>query len=179
MTRSNAHPICDPTLPALLSVAQEGRVSVTRDGVLGFVNPAASQLMGLDAETIVGREFSALRIPALVERIGKIRAPGGRSATVRVELGEKMLSCHVARSSARDGGVVLTVRDETELSDERDRTEAILAATGDGLVLLSPDDEITYINPAACEMLRVKPSRIVGTRASIDALPGVEPVRDP
>ena len=67
---------------------------------------------------------------------------------------------------------------EEKLADERDRTEAILAATGDGLVLLSPDDEITYINPAACEMLQVKPARIVGTRASIDSLLGVESSRE-
>ena len=179
MTRSNAESTCDPSLLALLSAAEEGLVSVAADGSLAYVNPAASQLLGLDAETIVGQEFSALGAPALVERIGKTRAPGGRAGTVRIEIGERMLSCRVARSSARGGGVIVTVRDETELVDERDRTEAILAATGDGLVLLSPDDEITYINPAACEMLRVKPSRIIGTRASIDALLGVETVRDP
>jgi len=179
MTRSNAETTCDPTLLALLRAAEEGLISVAADGSLSFVNPAASQLLDLDAENIVGQEFSALSAPALVERIRKTLGPGGRAASVRVELGERMLSCRVARSSARDGGVIVTVRDETELVDERDRTEAILAATGDGLVLLSPDDEITYINPAACEMLRVKPSRIVGTRASIDALLGVETTRDP
>ena len=179
MSRSNADPTCAPTLLALLSAAEEGLVSITADGLLGFVNPAASELLDLNAETIVGREFSALGAPALIEQIGKTLAPRGRPGSVRVELGERMLRCGVARSSARDGGIIVTVRDETELVDERDRTEAILAATGDGLVLLSPDDEITYINPAACEMLQVRPSRIIGTRASIDALLGVENDRDP
>ena len=179
MSRSNADPTCAPTLLALLSAAEEGLVSITADGLLGFVNPAASELLDLNAETIVGREFSALGAPALIEQIGKTLAPRGRPGSVRVELGERMLRCGVARSSARDGGIIVTVRDETELVDERDRTEAILAATGDGLVLLSPDDEITYINPAACEMLQVRPSRIIGTRASIDALLGVENDREP
>ncbi len=60
MTRSNADSPCDPTLFALFSAAEEGLVSISADGSLGFVNPAASRLLDLDAESIVGREFSAL-----------------------------------------------------------------------------------------------------------------------
>jgi len=177
MTRSHTDSHGDPTLLALLSAAEEGLVSVGPEGVLGYVNPAAARMLGVDASALVGKPFSALGHAGLAERIERTLGPGGRAGSVRVEIGEQMLSGRVARSSAGDHGVVVTLRDETDLVDERDRTEAILAATGDGLVLLSPDDEITYINPAACEMLQVRPSRVVGTKASIDALLGVESTR--
>jgi signal transduction histidine kinase/CheY-like chemotaxis protein len=54
--------------------------------------------------------------------------------------------------------------------------EAVLAASGDGLVLLSADDRVTYLNPAACEILGTSRHKLLGTVVSIDALLGIETV---
>jgi signal transduction histidine kinase/CheY-like chemotaxis protein len=54
--------------------------------------------------------------------------------------------------------------------------EAVLAASGDGLVLLSADDRVTYLNPAACEILGTSRHKLLGTKVSIDALLGIETV---
>ena len=69
----------------------------------------------------------------------------------------------------------LALHDETELVDERDRNEAVLAAAADGLVLLDPADKVTYINPAACTMLHLSRRKVLGKEVSIDALLGIEP----
>ncbi len=54
--------------------------------------------------------------------------------------------------------------------------EAVLAASGDGLVLFSVEDRITYLNPAASEMLGVSRTKLLGREVSIDALVGIEPL---
>jgi signal transduction histidine kinase/CheY-like chemotaxis protein len=54
--------------------------------------------------------------------------------------------------------------------------EAVLAASGDGLVLFSADDRVTYLNPAASEMLGVSRTKLLGQHVSIDALVGIEPL---
>ncbi len=54
--------------------------------------------------------------------------------------------------------------------------EAVLAASGDGLVLFSADDRVTYLNPAATEMLGVSRTKLLGREVSIDALVGIEPL---
>ena len=54
--------------------------------------------------------------------------------------------------------------------------EAVLAASGDGLVLFSADDRITYLNPAASEMLAVSRTKLLGRLITVDALVGIEPL---
>ena len=169
----------DPALIALLGAAQEGLVAVNGDGVLVYANEAAARLLGITQEHLTGTHFSALGVPKLEDGVGRALAAGGRSRRFLLELGERLIAVTVKRAKTKDHGVSLTLTDETELADERDRTEAILAATGDGLILLSPDDEVTYINPSACAMLRAKPHKVVGSRASIDTLLGLDTPDDP
>jgi signal transduction histidine kinase/CheY-like chemotaxis protein len=54
--------------------------------------------------------------------------------------------------------------------------EAVLAASGDGLVLFSADDRVTYLNPAASKMLGVSRAKLLGSQISVDALVGIEPI---
>jgi signal transduction histidine kinase/DNA-binding response OmpR family regulator len=91
-------------------------------------------------------------------------------------VGDRHLSCRVSRfSGSRDSGIAVTLRDDTQLIRQQEQAEAILASTGDGLVLFSPDDRITYVNPAACEILGCTAKRLVGRVVSADQLLGIEP----
>jgi len=165
----------DPVLLALLGAAEEGLVAIRSDGVITFANDAAASMFGIARDHLEGTPVSALGEAELEKRVERALAPRGRSIRFLLELGDRLIAAHVKRSGTpNERSAVLTLADNTELADESDRTEAILAATGDGLVLFSPDDEVTYINPAACEMLRVKPHKVVGSRASIDALLGLD-----
>ena len=178
MARAKSNPAHDPVLLALLSAAEEGLVSFNGAGILTFANESAARLLGISVEHLAGTHVSALGVDEIEERVGRALSKGGRSSRFLLELGEHIIAARVKRARTGDHSVLLTLADTTELADEHDRTEAILAATGDGLVLLSPDDEVTYINPAACAMLRAKPHKVVGSRASIDALLGVDAPSD-
>lgn len=175
MAPTKPGPHDDPVLLALLGAAEEGLVAIRSDGVITFANEAAASMFGIARDHLVGTPVSALGEDELERRVDRALSAGGRSSRFLLELGDRLIAAHVKRSGTKkDRSAVLTLADNTELADESDRTEAILAATGDGLVLFSPDDEVTYINPAACEMLRVKPHKVVGSRASIDALLGLD-----
>ena len=164
----------DPTLLALLAEAEEGLIAINSDGVLTYANESAARLLGIATEHLRGTHFSALGVADLETRVSRALSGSGRSSRFLLELHGRTIAARVKRTGTKVRGVLLTLADQTELADEHDRTEAILAATGDGLVLLSPDDEVTFINPAACQMLRAKPHKVVGSRASIDALLGLE-----
>jgi signal transduction histidine kinase/DNA-binding response OmpR family regulator len=165
----------DDALFALLGAADEGLVAFDADGTVTFANPAALSLLGGHVGVLVGSRYTAMGVPELERRVE--RALGGASRAsgrFRLQLGECYVSAHIARSRGASRTVSLALRDETELVDERDRNEAVLAATADGLVLLDPGDAVTYINPAACSMLRVTRRQVMGKRVSIDELLGVE-----
>lgn len=164
----------DPTLLALLGEAEEGLIAVNSDGLLTYANDSAARLLGIATEHLKGTHFSALGVTDLEVRISRALTGSGRSSRFLLELNGRTIAARVKRTGTKVRGALLTLADQTELADEHERTEAILAATGDGLVLLSPNDEVTYINPAACEMLRAKPRKVVGSRSSIDALLGLE-----
>ena len=62
------------------------------------------------------------------------------------------------------------MRDDTVLAEERDSNRAVLGATADGLVLLAPDDTVTYVNPAALTMLRMTERKLLGKKIDVEAL---------
>ncbi len=180
MAADRLDPAADGAVAALLTVAEEGLVAIDSAGTVVSANPAALQLLGTSVEAVEGEPYSALGAPELQRRIGKALARSGRiSGHFTFEHEDRTLVCHLTRTRTKDHLLVLTIRDETELAEERDRNRAILSATADGLVLLSPDDEITYINPAACAMLHVTERKLLHKKVDVDDLLGVEPDEAP
>jgi len=119
----------------------------------------------------VGAPVSALGVAELVGRVEKALV-GGAHATGRftIQYGERTFSAHTSRPRSGESAVLLALRDTTQLAEERDANRAVLAATADGLVLLAPDDTVTYANPAALEMLRTTPRKLVGKRVVVEDL---------
>ena len=73
--------------------------------------------------------------------------------------------------------------DETENAHKRDRFDAILSSTRDGLVVTDETGIVTSINASACSMLNVACEQVVGKKATIDTLlgaddPDARPARD-
>ena len=166
----------DEALAALLGAADEGLVAFDAEGRVQFANHAAQFLLGKEAEQLMGVPYTDLGVPELEKRIERARSGASHSAVrFRLEIGERSLSGRIARARGVEHALSLALRDETELTEERDRNEAVLAATADGLVLLDPSDSVTYINPAACEMLHTTRRKVIGKTVSIDALLGMEP----
>jgi signal transduction histidine kinase/DNA-binding response OmpR family regulator len=176
MTVSRPVTCSDEALAALLGSAEEGLIAFDAEGTVIFANRASLLLLGGETGELVGASYHAMGVPELEQRIE--RALGGAShsaARFNLEIGGRALSGRITRRRGAEHTLSMTLRDETELIDERDRNEAVLAATADGLVLLDPADKVTYINPAALDMLHTKRRKVLGKTVSIDALLGVEP----
>ena len=159
------------TLSALLEMSDEGLLAFDAAGTVLCANRAAQALFGLTHAELTGASLPALGIPELAERVERALA-GGAHATGRFTLqhGERTISAHTSRARVGECTVLLAIRDTTQLTDERDANRAVLAATADGLVLLAPDDTVTYVNPAALEMLRTTPRKLVGKRVVVEDL---------
>jgi len=159
------------TLSALLEASDEGLVAFGADGTILCANNAVQPLLDRTEGELVGAHVSALGAPELVERVERALA-GGAHATGRFtfQCGEMTLSGHTSRTHGGEAAVLLALRDETRLADERDANRAVLAATADGLVLLSPDDTVTYVNPAALHMLGTTSRKLLGKKVSVEAL---------
>lgn len=69
-----------------------------------------------------------------------------------------------SKRPARDSGI----------AGDHDRLAAVLDATADGLLVLSPSDEVLFVNPAARAMLSLGEGELLGERVSTDELLGVE-----
>ena len=163
------------TLSALLEASDEGLLAFDSAGHIQFANTAAMELLDRTTEELLGAGVSALGIPELESRVE--RALAGRShsaARFTFQHGDLSLSGHTARTRGTEPSVLVSLRDETQLAEERDANRAVLAATADGLVLLAPDDSVTYVNPAALTMLRTTSRKMLGKKVSIDKLLQIE-----
>ena len=68
----------------------------------------------------------------------------------------------------------MSIIDEGGTIDRHEQVEAVLRATNDGLLVLSPTDEITLVNPAALQMLAVSEEELLHRRVSVEELLGIE-----
>ncbi len=166
----------DEALTALLSAAEEGLMAFDAEGRVSFANHAAHVLFGRAKDGLLGVPSNELGSPELQTHIERgLGAGPHRAERFRLEVGERSLSARVTRGRGAEHTLTLALRDETDLTFERDRNEAVLAATADGLVLLDTADKVTYINPAALDMLHTSRRKVLGKTVSIDALLGIEP----
>ncbi|HEY3317739.1 MAG TPA: response regulator [Coriobacteriia bacterium] len=163
-------------LRAVLASTGEGCVLVGASGTVRLMNEAAQRLLGRARADVVGKAFKQLGQCALSEAVGDVLEhpeAGGRYIELRVE--GRTVGCRVTPfDSPREQGLTISIRDETELVSQRERAEAILSSTGDGLIVFAPDNVLEYMNPAAAEMLGVDPGEWIGRRATTSELLGVE-----
>ncbi len=161
---------------ALMATTGEGLVALDCLGVIRLMNEAAEEMLGCSRAEAVGQPIESVHVPAIEHKVRRSIASGRPPARpFSVVVGDRHLCCKASRFAQGDEcGMALSLRDDTALIRQQEQSEAILAATGDGLVLFSPDDRITYVNPAAVEMLGRPASRLVGRTVGPDALLGID-----
>ncbi|GAB4273894.1 MAG: hypothetical protein Kow0056_01480 [Coriobacteriia bacterium] len=168
----------DSRTRTLLATVTEACFVLDRSGRILIMNEAGENIFSRSRAEVVGREVEELGDPELAEKIR--RALGepleGPVCFWATDTAQK-LSCRMAPYHA-DGEhrFVLSVRDDSDLFREQERIEAILASTGDGLLVFSMDDTLSYINPAACKMLGRSCKELLGTKTSVGELAGAEPL---
>jgi len=156
--------------------ASEGFVIVGTDGNVRVFNETAEALFGVQRASIVGAPVESIGARKLSVAVRKsLAAAHPKIKTVQVEPDGRVLSCKLAPFADDGGGsIAVVVRDDTELFEQKERSEAILAGAGDGLVVFTPDSRIAYVNPAAMELLGPKAKASLGKQVSLAALLGLE-----
>ncbi len=161
---------------ALLATTGEGLVAIDRDGIVRLMNHAAEVMFDRPKDEYVGRPVEDIGVPDLTEHVrSALSSKTLACRTFPLLVGERHLGVRVADlHEVTEGGLVLTVRDDTELVSQQERWEAILSSTGDGLVFFTPDLCVTFANSAACELLGMSTAELVGNTHTVEDLLGLD-----
>ncbi|MHB1340585.1 MAG: response regulator [Coriobacteriia bacterium] len=155
---------------ALMAQTSEGLVAIGPDGDVRVLNETAQGMLGKSRGEAVGKFYTSLGQPKVEAAIERLLRPHARREPLhaRIVVAERVLVATIAPYNCGDRrAAVVTIRDESALEGYRKQAEAILASTGDGLIVFDPDEVITYINPAACDLIGVKTRTVLGKRKSL------------
>lgn len=161
---------------ALMAQTSDALIAVGPDGDIRIFNETAERLLGATRAEMVGRHYSALALPKVERAIETLLKPRSKRQphVVRLTHDGRLLHATVAPYMCGERrAAVVTIRDETPLEQARKKAEAILASTGDGLIVFDPDDVVTYVNPTACEFVGVKPKQVLGKHVDLAELLGM------
>lgn len=165
----------------LMANVSEGYIVVGDDGHVRLFNEIAEELLGIGRADVVGKGVESIGVPELVSLVRGLLSEGDDApiTPVVINVNNRVLSCKVVPfDNGTQVGVVVVMRDDSELVSQQERAEAILAGAGDGLLVFAPDSRVTYANPAAVEMLGEKVSDAVGHHVSMNELLGQTPPSD-
>ncbi|MBI5231319.1 MAG: PAS domain-containing protein, partial [Coriobacteriales bacterium] len=172
-----ATPDRESTLSALLDAAEEGMLAIDGSGSVVYANPSAMRLLRWD-DTALSRGIDELDGGELAERIHQALAGHVPTGPVLVLVQGHELACRIWRSEEAGVAIGVSLHNDSALVGRRERIEAVLNATQDGLIVLSPVNVVTYVNPAAIEMLNTSAEEMIDRRISVDELLGIEALRE-
>ncbi len=161
---------------ALMANASEGFIVVDQDARVRVLNETAEELLGVERSEAVGTDIGGIGCAGLAEAVrAQLEQTPPPGTSIVVTPGERVLTCKLVPFEQGDGaGMAVVLRDDTELIKQQDHAEAILAGAGDGLIVFTPDSRITYVNPAAVELLGPNIRSSVGECVRLADLLGVE-----
>jgi signal transduction histidine kinase/DNA-binding response OmpR family regulator len=162
-------------ITALLDVASEGFAVVSATGGVRLLSAKAEALLGLSADEVLGHHFAGLRVPQLVDALETLlKAPPEEPTSLCFMFDGMVLHCVIAGiGEGASDGLIVVIRDDTRHLAQREHSEAVLAGAGDGFVVFSADREVTYVNPAAVELLGDRARRAVGKHITLAELLGL------
>lgn len=167
--RKNVH------IRTLLAETGEGLIIVGADGLLRIVNERAEDMLELSRGEATGKVPETLGCSELIDAIHSASADELPDRPLSITHAGRTIACRIVPfDSGEQCGLAVVLRDDSELMMQQERSEAILAGTGDGLIVFDPDGRVTYANPAARTMLGETLNRAVGTHVALGALLGME-----
>jgi signal transduction histidine kinase/CheY-like chemotaxis protein len=164
---------------ALMTHTGEGFVALTPAGDVRLMNEVAEAILGRTRAEGLGQPIETLGVPVLAQTARAVIAAADCSApqTVTLALSGRDLLCTVAPYHDADScGVVITIRDQSELTRSRKRAEAILQSTADGLIVYSAQNRITFINNTASLMLGIPVEELLESDRNLWSIFGLEPL---
>lgn len=148
-----------------ISSADDGLLCIGPDGGVRFANPASISLLGIPADP-TGHDYRVLRHPSLIDRIERCLESSDSCAPAWATIlaGDRTLLLRAWRAGVDDSILAISIHDDSLLIEGRERVEAVLDATTDGLVVLSSAFVVTFANPAAQTILGRSAEELVGSR---------------
>ena len=169
----------------IIESAPDGMLVSDEAGEIILANPQIEAMFGYAAGMLVGRKIEDL-VPQAARggheslrdsylRQGEARAMGMRNRALSgvrqdgsefpVEVGLSKLPAKGGRglcvcASVRD--ITQRRKDEAALAALEERSRLILSAVGDGIVGMTPDGKITFVNPAVPAMLGYAEDELIG-----------------
>lgn len=168
-TRNNSH------IRTLMANSSEGLIVTDGEGVVRVFNETASTIFSKAREQCVGSPVEAVGSAALATVVRNALSGSCVLGTEQFVFENRHLGCKLANiADDASSGLAVIVRDDTELFEQQERAEAILAGAGDGLIVFTPDSHVAFVNPAAVELLGEGLRDAVGKQLSLAALLGLE-----
>jgi signal transduction histidine kinase/DNA-binding response OmpR family regulator len=162
----------DPGLREFVARAEEGFAIVAPDRTVRIMNEAAERMLGLERAEVVGRPYPDPGILDELECVLDSDDHEPREFELEA-LGRRLHGTITPYLTGGDAGAVLTLRDDTAIVHERERADAILSATGDGIVVFAPDGRCVRVNEPTCLMLDVCTAEEVGDLDGLATLLGL------
>jgi len=164
---------------ALMTHTGEGFIALTPEGDVRLMNEVAEQILGRSRMQCLDQPVEDLGVPELAELARSVIAAADCSQpqTMTMALSGKDLLYTVAPYHDHEScGVVITIRDQSELTRSRKRAEAILQSTADGLLVYSAGGQITFVNNTAALMLAIPIEELLDTNRDLWSICGLEPL---
>lgn len=155
--------------------ASEGFIITDGEGRIRVFNERAAELFGTTRESCVGSPIEAAGSEELSSAVHEALKSGQSKGTLQLKFGDSVFGCKFAPfANDATSGLAIIVRDDTELFEQQERAEAILAGVGDGLIVFTPDSRIAYANPVAQEILGDRLTQASNHQISLATLLGLE-----
>lgn len=164
---------------ALMTHTGEGFIALTPEGDVRLMNEVAEKILSRSRAECIDRPVEDLGIADLATTAREVIAAGDCKTprSITMVLGGKDLLCTVAPYHDQDScGVVMTIRDQSELTRSRKRAEAILQSTADGLIVYSSEGRITFMNNTAALMLGQPVEDFLETATDLWSIFGLQPL---
>ncbi len=174
-----------------LARAADGILSVDRQGIIHYANPAAHRIFGWPENKLVGQALDVLMPPPIRTRHRTLfrqdlesetpRFLGGRPLTVpAVRAGGEQIRIELSASPpARDADrITIVLRDVTERELQKEailRMQAAIDAAPNAIFITDPEARILDCNRAFCEQTGYTREQAVGSFASILRDPDADP----
>ncbi len=176
---------------SILASLNEGILVVNKDYLVVLMNETAERILCKRRESVIGKDIVSIFNSSLKGVISSaittaISEKASLSMVESVPDLKKVLKLSFSPFSDADKnleGTIIVISDVTQIDREREEKEAILSGTSDGLIFFDKNDSITYLNPAALEMLNVQKEEVAGEKLSLFELLGkkklsrMEPVK--
>jgi diguanylate cyclase (GGDEF)-like protein/PAS domain S-box-containing protein len=144
---------------ALVSHVSDALIATTGEGAVTSWNPAAEAVYGWTAAEAVGRRASEL-VGAPLD-LAAIRRGGGVAEAVHRRRDGVPLTVRVSAAEMNDGWV-LVCADETARRRAEQNYRTVVASLDEGVLVMGPTGLIEAANPAACRILGVAETDLIG-----------------